>query len=165
MLHVVLSLGMVCHIGYLCIMVRISWFALLFSFFYSSRRRHTRCALVTGVQTCALPIWWLPVAGLLKNKVAEDFSPATFVLLCRRGLFAAVQRVLHRLCGRKAELARSGDLHRRARGRVAAFTRRLVLNLELAKARPRHFRSALGGVHDRLENRVHGLLGFCLCPA
>src|SRR3546814_19659193 len=31
-------------------------------FFFSSRRRHTRCALVTGVQTCALPIF---------NKVAE----------------------------------------------------------------------------------------------
>src|SRR3546814_8300601 len=28
-----------------------------FSFFFSSRRRHTRCALVTGVQTCALPIF------------------------------------------------------------------------------------------------------------
>src|SRR3546814_4113576 len=27
------------------------------SIFFSSRRRHTRCALVTGVQTCALPIW------------------------------------------------------------------------------------------------------------
>src|SRR3546814_1363108 len=27
-------------------------------FFFSSRRRHTRCALVTGVQTCALPISW-----------------------------------------------------------------------------------------------------------
>src|SRR3546814_17300683 len=26
-------------------------------FFCSSRRRHTRCALVTGVQTCALPIY------------------------------------------------------------------------------------------------------------
>src|SRR3546814_10420406 len=25
-------------------------------FFFSSRRRHTRCALLTGVQTCALPI-------------------------------------------------------------------------------------------------------------
>src|SRR3546814_19234697 len=25
-------------------------------FFFSSRRRHTSCALVTGVQTCALPI-------------------------------------------------------------------------------------------------------------
>src|SRR3546814_5413562 len=28
----------------------------LLFFFFSSRRRHTRCALVTGVQTCALPI-------------------------------------------------------------------------------------------------------------
>src|SRR3546814_19673386 len=28
-------------------------------FFFSSRRRHTRCALVTGVQTCALPIYAL----------------------------------------------------------------------------------------------------------
>src|SRR3546814_10676891 len=27
-----------------------------FVFFFSSRRRHTSCALVTGVQTCALPI-------------------------------------------------------------------------------------------------------------
>src|SRR3546814_2355243 len=31
-------------------------FYVFFSFFFSSRRRHTRCALVTGVQTCALPI-------------------------------------------------------------------------------------------------------------
>src|SRR3546814_13206691 len=30
-----------------------------YSFFFSSRRRHTRCALVTGVQTCALPIYAL----------------------------------------------------------------------------------------------------------
>ena len=29
-------------------------------FFFSSRRRHTRCADVTGVQTCALPISGLP---------------------------------------------------------------------------------------------------------
>src|SRR3546814_8159817 len=29
-------------------------------FFFSSRRRHTRCALVTGVQTCALPISFAP---------------------------------------------------------------------------------------------------------
>src|SRR3546814_8341519 len=28
----------------------------MMSFFFSSRRRHTRCAVVTGVQTCALPI-------------------------------------------------------------------------------------------------------------
>src|SRR3546814_8235063 len=35
-------------------------------FFFSSRRRHTRCALVTGVQTCALPIFSpLAVMGVL----------------------------------------------------------------------------------------------------
>src|SRR3546814_2385354 len=35
-------------------------------FLFSSRRRHTRCALVTGVQTCALPIYftdWREVPG------------------------------------------------------------------------------------------------------
>src|SRR3546814_596844 len=34
--------------------ILLSW--CLSCFFFSSRRRHTRCALVTGVQTCALPI-------------------------------------------------------------------------------------------------------------
>src|SRR3546814_11592668 len=33
-------------------------------FFFSSRRRHTRCALVTGVQTCALPICWLDFGSI-----------------------------------------------------------------------------------------------------
>src|SRR3546814_6534145 len=37
----------------MCVEVRV--FAHVW-FFFSSRRRHTRCALVTGVQTCALPI-------------------------------------------------------------------------------------------------------------
>src|SRR3546814_7224308 len=32
-------------------------------FFFSSRRRHTRCALVTGVQTCALPIYPAHMSG------------------------------------------------------------------------------------------------------
>src|SRR3546814_21081685 len=45
------------------------WCSFLF-FFFSSRRRHTRCALVTGVQTCALPI---AVAGILVDIVI--FSP------------------------------------------------------------------------------------------
>src|SRR3546814_576470 len=33
-------------------------------FFFSSIRRHTRCALVTGVQTCALPILVPPLVDL-----------------------------------------------------------------------------------------------------
>src|SRR3546814_5216991 len=32
-------------------------------FFFSSRRRHTICALVTGVQTCALPIYGISWKG------------------------------------------------------------------------------------------------------
>src|SRR3546814_12918710 len=42
-------------------------------FFFSSRRRHTRCALVTGVQTCALPITEVRRKSVLdhKNRVAE----------------------------------------------------------------------------------------------
>src|SRR3546814_7600661 len=34
---------------------------MLYFFFFSSRRRHTRCALVTGVQTCALPIYRIEI--------------------------------------------------------------------------------------------------------
>src|SRR3546814_987068 len=41
-------------------------------FVFSSRRRHTRCALVTGVQTCALPI--LP--GFLIAVVASSLAVA-----------------------------------------------------------------------------------------
>src|SRR3546814_7654955 len=33
--------------------------AFAMTFFFSIRRRHTICALVTGVQTCALPIYFL----------------------------------------------------------------------------------------------------------
>src|SRR3546814_4564740 len=38
-----------------CYVLELVYFC-LYCFFFSSRRRHTRCALVTGVQTCALPI-------------------------------------------------------------------------------------------------------------
>src|SRR3546814_5491676 len=39
-------------------------------FFFSSRRRHTRCALVTGVQTCALPIWIDPTSLELLQRLS-----------------------------------------------------------------------------------------------
>src|SRR3546814_1532114 len=41
-------------------------------FFFSSRRRHTRCALVTGVQTCALPIFYL-YPGTANSSVIEPY--------------------------------------------------------------------------------------------
>src|SRR3546814_1238274 len=50
------SLEVVTHFILLCFVFGL--FCFVFCFF-SSRRRHTRCALVTGVQTCALPIFLL----------------------------------------------------------------------------------------------------------
>src|SRR3546814_5317907 len=44
------------------------------SFFFSSRRRHTRCALVTGVQTCALPISGLTSRQALSPKQLDPPS-------------------------------------------------------------------------------------------
>src|SRR3546814_13044250 len=56
----------------------------MFRFFFSSSRRHTRCALVTGVQTCALPI------------VGE--------------LIARVRGVLRRAAGRGSNVVTAGRL-------------------------------------------------------
>src|SRR3546814_9077403 len=40
--------------------------------FLSSRRRHTRCGLVTGVQTCALPIF----GGFYVKRAGTGFATA-----------------------------------------------------------------------------------------
>src|SRR3546814_9589058 len=39
----------------------------MFFFFFASRRRLTRCALVSGVQTCALPIYWPAEVDVMAN--------------------------------------------------------------------------------------------------
>src|SRR3546814_1044727 len=63
-------------------------FIMSFSFFFSSRRRHTSCALVTGVQTCALPIFGhlaetMPRALMLV--LAEHHGEPIAGALCLRG--------------------------------------------------------------------------------
>src|SRR3546814_6389459 len=50
------SLWCLMHL-YVLVVVFVMFVFIFFLFFFSSRRRHTRCALVTGVQTCALPIF------------------------------------------------------------------------------------------------------------
>src|SRR3546814_20118179 len=51
-------------------------------FFFSSRRRHTRCSLVTGVQTCALPIYGSRSRG--RPASWRLLSPAVPVTVLRR---------------------------------------------------------------------------------
>src|SRR3546814_5202026 len=48
---------------------------MFFLFFFSSRRRHTRCALVTGVQTCALPIYYVYFGVGLGGGAVIDGQP------------------------------------------------------------------------------------------
>src|SRR3546814_1958487 len=56
-------------------------------FFFSSRRRHTRCALVTGVQTCALPISLTVSTAIAELKKSE--KPTLALLSDLRKLLAS----------------------------------------------------------------------------
>src|SRR3546814_10372480 len=57
--------------------------------FFSSRRRHTRCALVTGVQTCALPICFRPFRGGKKHQPQDSYA-----LRCMPQVHGAVRDAL-----------------------------------------------------------------------
>src|SRR3546814_10309195 len=58
-----------------------------FVFFFSSRRRHTRCALVTGVQTCALPIW--PSHSAWRRDASGDGEGLAIPFLLMEGIMAS----------------------------------------------------------------------------
>src|SRR5881397_1876746 len=54
-------------------------------FFFSSRRRHTRWLNVTGVQTCALPIWFADNSPVKMGDVIVEWDPYTFSILTEVG--------------------------------------------------------------------------------
>src|SRR3546814_4870994 len=62
------------HERYMYVVSCKCWFVRLrvVTLFFSSRRRHTRCALVTGVQTCALPIFEKDAFGRQDFEVVES---------------------------------------------------------------------------------------------
>src|SRR3546814_775986 len=69
-----------------CIVIPLSYKSLYFLFFFfSSIRRHTRCALVTGVQTCALPIYAAALAAAGNPAQAQSIA----ALLMSQNGFAA----------------------------------------------------------------------------
>src|SRR3546814_16548754 len=90
----------------------------LFLFFFSSRRRHTRCALVTGVQTCALPIFPSAIVAVAlfasaRWSLAQFGAPyeAAFavylVLIVAEGFGATIRPMFrHRAANWDADIAR-----------------------------------------------------------
>src|SRR3546814_3203508 len=78
----------------------------MYYFLSSSRRRHTRCALVTGVQTCALPISMLSVPGAKTVRGYSFFGDSYVYILFEDGtdLYWARSRVLEYLNQAQANL-------------------------------------------------------------
>src|SRR3546814_13306057 len=76
-------------------------------FFLSSRRRHTRCALVTGVQTCSLPISGGRVKG--GRKIPENRASAN-------GLGGLCGVAIRATRGPHARLSGIREADRRTRG-------------------------------------------------
>src|SRR3546814_1062378 len=70
----------------------------LFGLFFSSRRRHTRCALVTGVQTCALPI-----AAYERVELAQRFTDKAWIAQFAPGTVGAAYREFLETTGYSAD--------------------------------------------------------------
>src|SRR3546814_91545 len=66
-------------------------------FFFSSRRRHTRCALVTGVQTCALPICTVGDAGFERTMALVDAECDLVVIDTAHGHSKMVSEMVARI--------------------------------------------------------------------
>src|SRR3546814_9549164 len=88
------------------------WMTVVYVFFFSSRRRHTRCALVTGVQTWALPIC---LRALVSRRLARAFNKERG----KAGTYGLVLRNTWLCDGRRPQVGaeESGDCLRRPRSK------------------------------------------------
>src|SRR3546814_9234455 len=88
-------------------------------FFVSSRRRHTRCALVTGVQTCALPI---STTLLLRVSTAVAMIASMHMVMpCTYSRATADAQVNDRAAQARAPSATPPELCRNAASTVATM--------------------------------------------
>src|SRR3546814_2321496 len=74
--------------------------------FFSSRRRHTRCALVTGVQTCALPIYLSTDRQIVFEPYAQNRALGGFILIDKISNATVAAGMLH------FSLRRAQNVHR-----------------------------------------------------
>src|SRR3546814_10672053 len=83
---------------------------------FSSRRRHTRCALVTGVQTCALPICSVPILAITTDIAVGSRGKYALTELDQKALFRPLAKW-------NAVLDRSEDVPRTQIGRASCRER------------------------------------------
>src|SRR3546814_10862272 len=112
-------------------------------FFFSSRRRHTRCALVTGVQTCALPIW-APFEGQVELGPVV-ISAYRFFIICAVVVVSVVLGIV---------------VHRTVYGRRL---RALAQNREVASLTGINT-SLIGSLTFAVGSALAGLAGALLAP-
>src|SRR3546814_10085975 len=116
-------------------------------FFFSSRRRHTRCALVTGVQTCALPIYatGFALTKELVGRVEASTQRVKLLVLGHDGSaqFLAHDRRTQRVWAQRAPLA----------GR---FLEDLPVPVPLARSLRADIRAMLSG-NETVVSYVRGL--------
>src|SRR5881628_4211813 len=129
----------------------------LLFFFFSSRRRHTRCQSVTGVQTCALPISLGP-AGRARE-ARRRLAHRTRRLQARRR--RRVGRPLHPPHARRRRArGRAGSRHRRLRREAPGPRPRAVRRSAYARA------GLLGAPRAQVSDRrplVALALAFAAC--
>src|SRR3546814_7495733 len=84
----------------LCVHVNLFWWysvVVYMIFLFSSRRRHTSCALVTGVQTCALPISLVRLPMMQRQRdLAAGLDTAAYVTGYRGSPLGAVDQQMAR---------------------------------------------------------------------
>src|SRR3546814_3871955 len=98
-------------------------FAVVF-FFFSSRRRHTRCALVNGVQTCALPIFAARIERTIDRAQRIAELKRSNAMLDARIATRAIE-----LGEARTELAERREECRRLTQSVAALNARLSVSI------------------------------------
>src|SRR3546814_6950647 len=102
-------------------------------FFFSSRRRHTRCALVTGVQTCALPIYLAGALACHLSVAKKLFDDRRGITLDRDQMLGAAKALLVELVdslgpdGRAANQPPPVETLMQPKGAPPSFARRSAL--------------------------------------
>src|SRR3546814_7258603 len=119
-------------------------------FLFSSRRRHTRCALVTGVQTCALPIYG--------RQGRRPSRARAYFMIAGRRLHAIVRTGFHQVAVAVGHLGRLVlDPDANPRGRVGLVRSRHLAGLPFIMAARRLLRENGGRKGCRSEEHTSEL--------